>query len=1144
MKITAKSEWMKNQKHADIMAPTENNIFYATREVQTKSTGWTRLDLSSGLSATQGGAKIKAKAFSVSQNMDTLAFDLVLAITAGSTDYLYMSLGNPNTDASWAKGVSWTLIPFDDSSRSSPLTIADVYLVNLPNVAQAQTCFVDIWRSPPASNPLKLLDRYYILPKGSPRWHLHQLAIDLAAGSIASCLGRRTKDGVGGIYTFGSIDKTTQLIYAPQYNVFRPNNPPAPARLSIPPGVRSMATAIDPDGFSNLFVSGSNGLFLFTPDDQDDGSTSIQVLSNPLVANASRLSAMTAGGFTVVWGLNPQGTLFYTKCFAGSETDPSAWSVPIPLVLNVEQYAFYTNLAAGNNVLFAHVKGQQIVQLTQDPVTSNWIKRQILLPTTDISHMVEFNGFTTRIEVVGDNGIQKSNEDVVLTSTSPISVFINDIYYVLSSDTPITVKSDATGSITIVQQSDSLAVVFYRASLANSPDAAIDINPASKALATLFTVQSVDSLNNAKLTRADGTVQPLVPSSVGADDRNAAATALKNFAMISSKLPADGSRQEAPVTALAKATPAPRKVLMALNVSDSADRRLQLHPEPAAAHARVLASGLPTFLVDAGDFFTMLGNTVLNEIKSLVFKVVNGLNEVWVQIGNTIYRALLDCVAAVVRAAEWVFDKIKVLIEDLVAWLGFLFQWKDIVRTQRVIKNLLKQFGNKAVAGIGSVETAIANGLDGLQTKLNAWAGIPDNKISIGSTSAQANSSPNGSSDPQSHWALEHAKSQLPNSTTPFSSAGTGSSTLDKIIADLQGLAKDEEAALKTMIDQLQKQILEPILTLSPAQLFQRLAAIVGGVAIQTAKNIVVRTLDIIKILVDALFKLLDAPINIPVLSPFYKSITGSDLSFLDLMCFIAAVPTTLMYKLAVGSAPFPDDSTTTALINAKDFSAIGAIVKPRKPVSKPQAVAHATMRVAAVDPADVYKKFTIIGQYLGMVGSWTTMFFSFIQLPFIEAGLKSLIPGWMTKIAVPTVLLSLSPFIIGAFTYSEEWDVIMTDVVISLQFLKTCVDASDVLGKNQTYAKVSPYLDSALCIVGLVPTIGYAVLHHDLASDIVGTTAVLCNGLSGIPAPVIWNSGVPFIPVRAACMGVSVALNFYSGLLMIANGGLLAADK
>ncbi|KAL8632460.1 hypothetical protein Q9189_001835 [Teloschistes chrysophthalmus] len=1006
---------------------TDNNL-YATREFRANSTGWTRLDSSSRLSSSQGGATVKAKAFALAQNIDTLAFDLALAVTIGNTDYLYLSFGNPNTDASFVKRVQWTKVPFDDTSKSSgtsSLTIADIYLVNLPNAAQAQTCFVDIWRSPPTTDPLKLLDRYYIRPNGSPRWYLHQLPIDLAASN-----------------------------------------------------------------------------------DQDDDSAGVAIVSSPAVASAFELSAMTSGGFTFVWGLNPQSALFYTRCHAGSESDTSAWSAPIPLVSNVESYSFYSNKSAGNSVLFAHVSGQQMAQLTQDRVTGDWIKRQILLPTTDVSHM-------------------QQDVDVVLSATSPVSVFVNDVYYVLSKAVSVTVKSDVTGAITIIQQSDSLAVVFYQATIAKAANSTVSINPAAKALAKLYTIKDKESLNTAKVTRSDGSVQPLVPSSVPDGDRQAAAAALQQFDQISTGLPADGPRQVNPVALRATSTPAPRKVLMALSASNGTDSQLQLHPEPAAPHAQMLAISVPLIWVEAGDLFAKLGNTLAAAINSLIFKVVNGIHEVWVQVGNVVYRALFDRVAAIFRAAEWVFDKIKVLVEDLIAFLGFWFMWKDIVRTHQVIKNLFKQFGRKAVAGIGSAETAVAKGLDGLQTKLSTWAGIPDSQTTVGSSAAQPNSADNYASSPQAHWGMEHAKSNLSNSTTSFSTAGTGFSTIDKVIADIKGLATDEYAALKTAVDNLQSQIMGPRLTLTPAQIFQRLAAIISGALIQTAKNIVVKSLDIIKILVDALFKLLDPLISVPVLSPFYKQITGSDLSFLDVMCFVAAIPVTIMYKIVTGTAPFPDNATASALTSANDFAALKTI----------------SITAATVDPEDAYKKFTIIGQYLGMVGSWATMFFSYAQVPFVDAGLKELIPSWMTRIAVPTTLFGLSPFIIGAFTDFEEWDVIMTDVVSSLQFLKTCVDAFDVLGKNHVYGIVSPYIDPGLCVIGLVPTIGYIVRSNEKPSDYVGTMAVALNGLSGVPSPVIWNSANDFLTVRLPLVGVAVDCNYKSGLLMIVNGILSPTD-
>ena len=126
MTVSARSEWMEDQKHALIMAsgkdfgviqtPAErsvlfsigtDNVFYATREVQQSVTGWTRLNLSEGIIKTLPVKDASAKLFHLAQNQQTLSFDLALVIASGSTDYLYLSLNNPNTDEFWETSQKW-----------------------------------------------------------------------------------------------------------------------------------------------------------------------------------------------------------------------------------------------------------------------------------------------------------------------------------------------------------------------------------------------------------------------------------------------------------------------------------------------------------------------------------------------------------------------------------------------------------------------------------------------------------------------------------------------------------------------------------------------------------------------------------------------------------------------------------------------------------------------------------------------------------------------------------------------------------------------------------------------------------------------------------------------------------------------------
>lgn len=78
----------------------------------------------------------------------------------------------------------------------------------------------------------------------------------------------------------------------------------------------------------------------------------------------------------------------------------------------------------------------------------------------------------------------------------------------------------------------------------------------------------------------------------------------------------------------------------------------------------------------------------------------------------------------------------------------------------------------------------------------------------------------------------------------------------------------------------------------------------------------------------------LNAVLDIPVLSWAYKEVAHDVLSFMDLPCLVAAVPTTVIYTAVHGTHPFADDAVTDALVEATDFTAIQALVAPAAQVA------------------------------------------------------------------------------------------------------------------------------------------------------------------------------------------------------------------
>lgn len=79
-------------------------------------------------------------------------------------------------------------------------------------------------------------------------------------------------------------------------------------------------------------------------------------------------------------------------------------------------------------------------------------------------------------------------------------------------------------------------------------------------------------------------------------------------------------------------------------------------------------------------------------------------------------------------------------------------------------------------------------------------------------------------------------------------------------------------------------------------------------------------------------------PIHIPVISDILSEIGIPEFSFLDVACWVAAVPVTLGYKIAHNTAPFPDNDETSFLINAINFQSVVSAFSGSTPLAMAEA--------------------------------------------------------------------------------------------------------------------------------------------------------------------------------------------------------------
>jgi len=1146
MKINFDSELMENQTHAVVMAPDiafealqsqdggslffsigTDHVFYLTREVTATTTGWTKLDLSSGLASQFSGAAVTAKSFSVAQNAQTLGIDLGLVVTVSGVDHLFLSLGNANTEQAWANGVAWTAIPFDATPAPTPITITNVYLMNvLSQGAMVENIFADILSTP--GNTLEPIARYYITPGASPQWNAHYLPAEMSAGSVTSCLGNRPSDPVPGIYTMGSIGGDEQLIFTPQSNYFSSTAPPNPTKLTLPAGASAVASAVNSSGVTNLFISGTGGLYVFTPSNQGANATAVVACSDPLTAGASQLAASTNGGHTAVWGVNAQGNLFYVQCAEGSEADAGAWSNPVPLLPSVERFAFYLNLNAGTNVLFANIDGQNLMQLSQDPVTANWLQRAILLPSTSVDDVASYNSFTTHIQITDDNGGAAPNTAVTIQATSPVSVYLNNVYHVLSPTVPLNTTADCTGVITVVQATDSLSAVCFQVTLTATPTVTQTINPMTNALVKLGKITDGTSLGKVVVTNSDGTQQPLIPSGTSSSDTNAAAQSIVQFHQVASGLPQNGS----------KVQPSSNVAAAHFGLIFHATG-IQYH-EGAAASA--LLGGSDPIAVAAEDFFLWVKH-IVHEIESFTVKAVEGVYHFLATIGGEIYDVLLDCISSVVHAVEYVFNKIKVFFQDLIKWLGFIFNWKDMVNTHKAMKNVLKQSVIRAVNQIATLETDVQNAFQNLEAHLNSWAGLPPVTSTMGNYQSTSSSAP-GTGSPQSNWALHHTKGNASQAATTYSTPNPNRGTFATILSELEQMVDNEIGDIKTAIAQLRTDVIDQLSSLTPLQVVQKTVAIILDFVLSTAENLIVKALQIIATVIEGMIDLLDAPISIPILSPLYKKITGDDLSFLDLTCLVCAIPATIIYKLATKKAPF-SDADAQSLQNAADFDAVRKILNG--PSQQP-AGAMLLAAKASSQPSSLLSTTIILADAFALFGSIVTVVMALEKKGESEAGTPSRPARYMAACAYfPYV----APDIVGVFNNAGAWYTVMNDVVTVVAIVKTLTDNSDTLNtdtpqtveENQMWRTyVSPVAECLINGVWLAPAIGSIVADHSSKSAWLGFGSNLAFDIGGLAAPASEQKIVGAEVAAVVFVGIQILTIVY-GVLSAGAGVAMAIE-
>lgn len=959
MKITYSSELMKNFKLADIAGPEKqftalqtddgrsllfsvggdragSDHLYVTEETHGHETGWVRTSISEKLLADLGAGSVKT--FAVAQNAKTNGVDLVLVVSARGTDRVYLSLGNSATDTAWIRTPTWVEVV-----SNQWLSVVGACI---SQAADGQYIVVDVARNP--NDSLKYVQRYYLdtnpaRVKSGEAWRLHAMPVDLDVSRYRSCLGRSEGQKVDGIYTLGSVGDHDTLVYQPLFSRFHPDLPTVAASLYLPIGSAPSAIAsviVNESHETDLYVAGQGALYCFPSGAQRHGDSGVKVLEDPVFDGVTSLFAFATSKQVVVWGLNRAQQIFYTTCDRASAHQAGKWSLPLPILDEVEKVSPYVNRTDDGHVFFAHAGGALFKKATQSVKTTSWKFDNILLPLPENKAKTKakkFSSYVTRIQVTDDQNQPVGNVSamldekicVSLSSDHRVGLFINNRYTILTP-TPLELPVDATGGLMIVEWVENLEATVLH--LHRTAQPTLDINPMDKPLQQAANLDSDDKVKKAVIRKSNGQVEkPLVDADEAA--RKAFVNCMTQLKAAHEGLSKSNTRRDVRLL-FADPVHTPLSSLSARNivsVSVSASGAAIMTSEPTARMA-ALATQEVTHSA-WGDFVQWLKSAA-----EYVFHLIEDVaGKVWhfvVEIAGKVFRFVLDGVHKIVNALEVAFQWVKTAIQDVINFLSFLFAWDDIRRTKDVFKQLLILSAQQATDDIlwmkGKFDQTIRTASDGLDD----WAGL--------SHSSDWTKRVNGDKPASGHAAdtdMQDAHSAPSQFLTHHFTSNAGGATFEgsgpaAADGDLVGMLKTVLQAFEAEGDifsgftnTLKTEVIEKIGTLTVAQVLKKVLGLLADVLLQTTKVVGDLVFDLVARLVHSAIGVLNADVYIPIVSDILEDVFGMPrFSILDVLCFVGAVPATIIYKLALGEAPFSaNDGFSDKVIGAKDVAELHA---------------------------------------------------------------------------------------------------------------------------------------------------------------------------------------------------------------------------
>lgn len=514
-----------------------------------------------------------------------------------------------------------------------------------------------------------------------------------------------------------------------------------------------------------------------------------------------------------------------------------------------------------------------------------------------------FMTYTNTIKFTTDNPNKTfAGVPVKVTPSSSTYAMINNTAYALSADSTTEIILDTTGTLTIAAEINSLSGADLQLN-ADFLDAPFEMSLTQKVTERLANFTTGESLSGVVCKSGPNSGQPLFsePGQFTPDTYDAIAASIQNFLQIrdyvsgSSTPPAEFGVQLSPGSA-----------------------SIVTRDALAEFHRRNNGEGVVSTVSHAiGDVLHSIEHFFEDAVVLVVAvaKDVENAVELTLTYAGQLFKFVINTVEQVFDAIEWFFKTLSLVLEDIAAIIGFLFEWGDVKQTKDAIKQLVENGFDEIDDSISSIYEDLNNWVQLLVAKiegdpdfLTASLAAQDSSTLFDSKLSQLNGLTNTdiTLDPKQNWVATKVPALFGSQFAGDGSVALAADSVPPIIQELmpllEGLVKDLARSAKSVAVALRD--------------FFQGETTFGQLLETLAKDLAVSLLDLLQILADAILdiiqqgmsllkNLLEKEIDVPLFSTLYEDfISGDPLTPLDLFSLILAIPTTITYKLATGVAP------------------------------------------------------------------------------------------------------------------------------------------------------------------------------------------------------------------------------------------------